>query len=170
MGLVSDVVRGTPGDSERLGYLFDSSRFDLDGLVGEIVIPPEEIGNVTSQRLDRQFAKTPYAVSFRSVQNTGFAFVFVTVHIVWGNDPALRSTEANRLANWTAGCCAPTPLASLFTMATYQHVLPGMSAKAATNFANLIHAVDNKPQDTDTKPQVTTFEKNNLDQKRLPDR
>jgi endonuclease/exonuclease/phosphatase family metal-dependent hydrolase len=98
--VVTDVVRGHAGDSERLGYLFDSSRFDLDGLVGELVIPPEEIGNVTEERLGRQFAKTPYAVSFRSIQDTEFSFVLVTVHIVWGNDPALRAGEANRLATW----------------------------------------------------------------------
>jgi hypothetical protein len=71
--VISDVVEGDDGDRERLGYLFDSSRFDLDGLVGEIVIPPEEIG-VSAARLDRQFAKTPYAVSFRSVKaNEGSA-------------------------------------------------------------------------------------------------
>jgi endonuclease/exonuclease/phosphatase family metal-dependent hydrolase len=97
--VVSDVVRGEAGDEERLGYLFDSSRLDLDGLVGEIVIPPEEIGNVTEARLDRQFAKTPYAVSFRS-HDGATAFVLVTVHIVWGNNPALRATEAIRLAEW----------------------------------------------------------------------
>lgn len=96
---MSDVVAGEDGDNERLGYLFDSSRYDLDGLVGEIVIPPEEIG-VSEARLDRQFAKTPYAVSFRSVQDTDRAFVLITVHIVWGDDPALRATEADRLAEW----------------------------------------------------------------------
>ena len=97
--VVSDVVQGNDGDNERLGYLFDSSRYDLDGLVGEIVIPPEEIG-VSGQRLDRQFAKTPYAVSFRSVHNINIAFIVTSVHVVWGNDPALRAFEANRLATW----------------------------------------------------------------------
>lgn len=97
--VVSDVVRGDDGDNERLGYLFDSSRFDLDGLVGELVIPPEEIG-VSASRLDRQFAKTPYAVSLRSVKETDIAFILTTVHVVWGDDPALRSKEANRLATW----------------------------------------------------------------------
>jgi len=33
-----------------LGYLFDSSRFDLDGLDGEIMIPPEEICDVIEER------------------------------------------------------------------------------------------------------------------------
>jgi len=97
--VVSDVVRGEAGDNERLGYLFDSSRFDLDGLVGEIVIPPEEVG-VSANRLDRQLAKTPYAVSLRSVKDTDVAFILTTVHLVWGDDPALRSAEANRLAEW----------------------------------------------------------------------
>lgn len=97
--VVSDVVRGDAGDQERLGYLFDSSRYDLDGLVGEIVIPPEEVG-VAEARLDRQFAKTPYAVSFRSVRDTSSAFILLTVHIVWGTEPALRAAEANRVAEW----------------------------------------------------------------------
>ena len=55
-------------------------------------------------------------------------------------------------------------------MATYQHVLPGMSAKAATDFANLIHPVDNQQANTDTKPQFTAPEGHDVNQKRLPDR
>jgi hypothetical protein len=55
-------------------------------------------------------------------------------------------------------------------MATYQHVLPGMSAKAATDFANLIHPVDNQPANTDAKHQITDSEEHSTDQKRLPDR
>lgn len=93
------MVRGKAGDNERLGYLFDPSRYDLDGLVGELVIPPEEVG-VEAERLNKQFAKTPHAVSFRSVRDTSAAFVLVTVHIVWGDDPVLRGAEANRVAEW----------------------------------------------------------------------
>lgn len=99
--IVSDVVRGNEGSNERLGYLFDSSLYDLDGLVGEIVIPPEEIG-VSEARLDRQFARTPYAVSFRSVHDTTAAFVLITVHVIWGSDTKLRAAEANRIAEWIA--------------------------------------------------------------------
>ena len=41
-------------------------------------------------------------------------------------------------------------------MATYQHVLPGMSAKAATDFATLIHPVDNRTRRRTRKtPQAT---------------
>ena len=97
--VISDVVRGTAGDRERLGYLFDSSRYDLDGLVGEIVIPPEDIG-VTGDTLHHQFAKTPYAVSFRSVHDTTRAFVLITAHVIWGDRPELRPAEANRIAEW----------------------------------------------------------------------
>ena len=57
-----------------------------------------------------------------------------------------------------------------FTMATYQHVLPGMSAKAASEFANLIHPVDAQPANTDAKPQVTEPNELQADQKPLPDR
>lgn len=97
--VVSDVVRGRAGDRERLGYLFDSSRYDLDGLVGEIVIPPDEIG-VTTAQIEHQFAKTPYVVSFRSVHDSARAFVLITVHVVWGESRELRPAEANRLAEW----------------------------------------------------------------------
>ena len=97
--VVSDVVRGDAGDNERLGYLFDSSVYDLDGLVGEIVIPPEEVG-LSTAALDRQFAKTPYCVSFRSVHDTDVAFVLTTVHVIWGSTSAAREAEANRVATW----------------------------------------------------------------------
>ena len=103
--LVSDVTVGEDGERERLGYLVDSSRYDFDGLAGELVIPPEEIG-VSGARLDHQFAKTPYAVSFRSVRDVDIAFVLVTVHIIWGTDVALRVAEANRLADWIADWAA----------------------------------------------------------------
>lgn len=97
--VVSDVVRGDAGDDERLGYLFDSSVYDLDGLVGEIVIPPDEV-QLTTARMKGQFAKTPYCASFRSVHDTSVAFVLNTVHVVWGKKTANREAEANRLAQW----------------------------------------------------------------------
>ncbi len=105
--VVSDVVRGAKGDRERLGYLFDSFRYDLDGLVGELVIPPEEIG-VPGEQLQHQFAKTPYAVSFRSMQDPTRAFVLVTMHVIWGDRPELRPAEATRIARWI-GDWAETP-------------------------------------------------------------
>lgn len=96
--VVSDVTEGSDGNDERLGYLFDSSRIDLDGLVGEIVIPPDEV-DLAEPRLQRQFARTPYSVSFRSVRHTSVAFIMITVHLNWGKEE-LRQYEAGRLAEW----------------------------------------------------------------------
>ncbi|MCB5291780.1 hypothetical protein [Arthrobacter sp. SO3] len=43
---------------ERLAFLYDSTRFQPSGLVGEIVLPP--IGD----HPQRQFARSPYTASF----------------------------------------------------------------------------------------------------------
>lgn len=42
-----------------------------------------------------------------------------------------------------------------FTIHTYQHLLPGMSAEAAHRFADLIKPVDDKHSPPTTKPQLT---------------
>lgn len=36
------------------------------------------------------------------VQSTDMAFMLITVHLVWGSDPALRAAEANRLTQGIA--------------------------------------------------------------------
>ncbi len=96
--VVSDVTRGDAGGGERLGYLFDSSRIDLDGLVGEIVLDNEEV-HISEGRIVRQFARTPYAVSFRPVTGTRNAFIVITLHVNWG-EPVLRQFEVRRIAEW----------------------------------------------------------------------
>jgi hypothetical protein len=55
-------------------------------------------------------------------------------------------------------------------MATYQHILPGMRAKAASDFATLIHPVDNEPAGEHHKPQATGPAATTRDTERLPDR
>ena len=42
-----------------------------------------------------------------------------------------------------------------FTIHTYQHLLPGMSAEAAHRFADLIKPVDDERGHSATKPQLT---------------
>lgn len=44
--LLTDVTRGSTGNSERLGFLFDTTRVKLSGLAGELVIPEEAIARV----------------------------------------------------------------------------------------------------------------------------
>ena len=56
--IVSDVTEGKPGNSERLGYIFDTRRVRSSGLVGELVIPDEELEGAGAL-LERQFVRTP---------------------------------------------------------------------------------------------------------------
>jgi hypothetical protein len=59
--IVSDVTEGTAGNGERIAFLYDRTRVQPAGLVGEIVLPP--IG----EDPQRQFARTPYTASFTRV-------------------------------------------------------------------------------------------------------
>jgi endonuclease/exonuclease/phosphatase family metal-dependent hydrolase len=96
--VVSDTVEGDPGNHERLGFAFDQRRVRLSGLVGEIVIPDEEL-QAADALLKRQFARTPYCVSFKAGEK---GFTLVTLHILWGKSAAGRTPELHRIAQWFA--------------------------------------------------------------------
>ena len=93
--LLTDVTLGRAGNHERLAFVFDQSRLRPSGLACELVIAPEEAG-VSPDVLGRQFARTPYAVSFA---RDGNVFTLVTLHIVlatpprtaWASSPAAAS-------------------------------------------------------------------------------
>ena len=89
--VTSDIIEGDAGNGERLTYLYDTSRVQPSGLVGEIVLPPVAGSPV------QQFARTPYAMSF---QRAGVEFILTTLHVVWGDRPADRLPEITRLAEW----------------------------------------------------------------------
>jgi endonuclease/exonuclease/phosphatase family metal-dependent hydrolase len=97
-GLVlSDVTRGDRGNDERLGFVFDRRKVQLSGLVGELVVPAEERGRIDAGALDRQFARTPYAVAFRC---DGRTVILVTLHVLWGDSAAERTPELRAIAEW----------------------------------------------------------------------
>ncbi len=89
--VTSDVTVGDDGNDERLTFVYDSTRVQPSGLVGEIVLPP------TLDEPARQFARSPYAVSFRRAE---VEFILTTAHIVWGGRPADRLPEITELAKW----------------------------------------------------------------------
>ncbi|UYM04527.1 endonuclease/exonuclease/phosphatase family protein [Solicola gregarius] len=89
--IASDVTEGDAGNGERLAYLYDTTRVQASGLVGEIVLPP--IGD----SLSRQFARTPYVASF---SRSEVEFVLATVHVIWGDGAAERVPEIAAFANW----------------------------------------------------------------------
>ena len=98
--IISDVTRGAPGNDERLGFLFDRRRVTISGLAGELVVPASELERVGPDALDRQFARTPYAVAFRC---GGRTFVLVTLHVLWGG-----SAKIVRGTSWrSSGTVSP---------------------------------------------------------------
>ncbi|NNC13762.1 endonuclease/exonuclease/phosphatase family protein [Planctomonas sp. JC2975] len=89
--IVSDVSEGDPGNDERLTFLYDSTRVQPSGLIGEIVLPGT-VGQPATQ-----FARSPYAASFT---RSGVEFILTTVHIMWGNASADRLPEITAFAQW----------------------------------------------------------------------
>ena len=89
--IVSDVTEGGPGNGERLTFLYDSTRVQPSGLVGEIVLP------ATVEGPTEQFARTPYAASF--VRGSA-EFTLTTLHVIWGADASARLPEITAFAEW----------------------------------------------------------------------
>lgn len=94
---LTDVNRGHVGGGERLAFVFDRRRVQLSGLAGELVVPPEELDAIEEYALERQFARTPYAVSFRAGDQT---FILVTLHVLYGDSAADRTPELRAIAQW----------------------------------------------------------------------
>jgi endonuclease/exonuclease/phosphatase family metal-dependent hydrolase len=97
---LTDVTEGAPGNGERMAFLFDTRRVVPSGLACEIVVPQEQLGSIGPGALNRQFARTPYAVSFRSGDKT---FILVTLHVLYGEDEEERLPELKAIAEWLAG-------------------------------------------------------------------
>jgi exonuclease III len=97
--LMTDVTRGNEGNEERLAFLFDARRIKLSGLACELVVPTERLQTIAPDALSRQFARTPYAVGFRSGDVT---FVLVTLHVLYGERAEERAPELKAIAQWMA--------------------------------------------------------------------
>jgi len=96
---MTDVTRGRPGNDERMACLFDTRKLQLSGLAGELVVPAEKLNEIAPDALTRQFARTPYAVSFRT---SGHTFILITLHVIYGEDAAARKPEVKAIAEWLA--------------------------------------------------------------------
>lgn len=99
--LMTDVNRGSAGNDERMAYVFDSARVKLSGLAGELTVPDDarvlaELGAEPGSQF-RQFARSPYAVSFQSGRET---FILVTMHVLYGSGYADRTPELKAIAAW----------------------------------------------------------------------
>lgn len=97
--LMTDVTKGNPGNNERLAFLFDTRKVSLSGLACEVVIPEavlERNKALNDNSLQRQFARTPYGVSFLV---GGKTFILLTLHVLFGT-PAGRIAELRAIADW----------------------------------------------------------------------
>lgn len=94
---LTDTTRGRRGDRERIAFVFDTRKVKMSGLACELVVPDEWLSEVSEDALRRQFARTPYAVSFRSGDKT---FILVTLHVLWGGRASDRVPELTAIARW----------------------------------------------------------------------
>ncbi len=103
--ILTDVSKGSSGNGERMAYLFDTRRVQLSGLACELVVPNEWTQKISENALDEQFVRTPYAVSFRSNNQT---FILVTLHIKYGKNSKERIKELKGIAEWLAKWASDT--------------------------------------------------------------
>lgn len=96
--MVTDVTAGDPGNNERLAFVYDMTRVRPSGLASELVMAADRAG-IPSGAMTRQFARTPYAVSFERGQRR---FTLVTLHVLYGKKPADRVGELEDIAQWLA--------------------------------------------------------------------
>lgn len=97
--ILTDLTRGSQGNQERMAFVFDLRRVRPSGLAAELVVPIEAETSLTEVGLQKQFARTPYAVSF---QSQGATFTLVTLHVLWGSNAAQRLPEIREIARWLA--------------------------------------------------------------------
>jgi endonuclease/exonuclease/phosphatase family metal-dependent hydrolase len=97
--ILTDVTKGDPGNGERMAFLFDTRKVRLSGLACELVVPQEQLDRIAPDALERQFARTPYAVSFNS---DGKTFILVTLHAIYGKKAEERIPELKAIAEWLA--------------------------------------------------------------------
>ena len=96
--IVTDVTRGSAGNNERLGFIFDRRRVQPSGLAAEIVLPTDT-PDIEEGAAQRQFARTPYAVSFDA---NGTEFILVTLHVLYGARSSDRLPELRAISQWLA--------------------------------------------------------------------
>lgn len=102
--LVTDVTAGSPGNNERLAFVFDTTRVRPSGLACELVVAPDRSGARPGGLTD-QFARTPYAVSF---ERGSRRVTLVTLHVLYGSRAADRLPELRAIAEWLARWSAST--------------------------------------------------------------
>jgi endonuclease/exonuclease/phosphatase family metal-dependent hydrolase len=93
--IVTDVVAGSAGNTERIAFLYDTRKVRFDHVAGEVTLPEKD-------NVYWQLARTPFFCSFR----TGWRrFSLCSVHIYYGESKNIdqrRLEEIERLAEFLA--------------------------------------------------------------------
>lgn len=90
--IVTDVVAGSAGNTERIAYLYDTRKVRFDHVAGEVTLP-EEKGKYW------QLARTPFICTFR----TGWRrFALVSVHIYYGESKPLDERRLKEIEKLSA--------------------------------------------------------------------
>ncbi|HEU5106368.1 MAG TPA: endonuclease/exonuclease/phosphatase family protein [Solirubrobacterales bacterium] len=104
--ILTDAVEDDKGGHERLAFVFNRKRLEVSGLACELVVPlnwtkkKKPKAGIDQIALQRQFARTPYAVAFKKGNCT---FILVTLHVIWGTGPQAipeRTEELSSIATW----------------------------------------------------------------------
>ncbi|MDX1785287.1 MAG: endonuclease/exonuclease/phosphatase family protein [Roseovarius sp.] len=99
--ILTDVTEGVSGNSERLGFIFDTAKVRFKGVAGELVLPDSLL--IVDDERKLQFSRTPFMCLF---QSGWFKFAFSTVHIYFGSDTgkkfARRVDEIEAVAGFLA--------------------------------------------------------------------
>lgn len=105
--ILTDAVEDDEGGNERLAFVFDRERVDVSGLACELVVPlnwstkKKPKTGIPQIALQRQFARTPYAVAFKRGDAT---FILITLHVIWSGTKAAdleeRTKELSSIATW----------------------------------------------------------------------
>ena len=98
--ITTDTTPTKEGNDERLAFVFDTRRAKPSGLAGEFAEPFVEHTGGIADAVGKQFARTPYAVSFLSAGKT---FILATLHVIYGSAPADRIGELQAIAERMAG-------------------------------------------------------------------
>jgi endonuclease/exonuclease/phosphatase family metal-dependent hydrolase len=88
-----------------MAFVFDTRKVQMSGLACELVVPAEQLNKIGEDALRKQFARTPYAVSFRtggSPIKRPKTFILITLHVLYGAEASQRIPELTAIAEWLA--------------------------------------------------------------------
>lgn len=82
--IFTDITEGSPGNKERMAYLYDTRKVTFGGLAAELVLPPIRMKDAEGKSFYKnvkQVARTPFVVGFTSGDTS---FILASVHILYG--------------------------------------------------------------------------------------